>query len=80
MENITNQDVRCEEAKIPRGEIATARHGLIPAAAIGIKSHGSSQNLPAATDAGTLAVFHPHVWAESLKLHGISELNSPLAG
>lgn len=42
--------------------------------------NGSSQCFPPAPRADKLLALTPHLWAESLKLHGIPELNSPLAG
>jgi hypothetical protein len=80
MEKITHRDVRRDEEERPRVETTNARLAFTAGAAIGIKSHGSSQSSPASTEAGTLSVLHPHVWAKALKFHGIRELNSPMAG
>jgi hypothetical protein len=44
------------------------------------RGNPASQGIIASTEATKSKVLHPHVWAESLKLHGKPELNSPLAG
>jgi hypothetical protein len=46
----------------------------------GVKGNLASQGIMTSSAAAKLTVLHPHVWAESLKLHGKPELNSPLAG
>lgn len=46
----------------------------------GVKGNLASQGIVTSSAAAKLSVLHPHVWAESLKLHGKPELNSPLAG
>jgi hypothetical protein len=44
------------------------------------RSNPASQGIITSSAATKSKVLYPHVWAESLKLHGKPELNSPLAG
>jgi hypothetical protein len=46
----------------------------------GVRGNPASQGIITSSEATKSPVLHPHVWAESLKLHGKPELNSPLAG
>jgi hypothetical protein len=46
----------------------------------GERGNLASQGIITSSAAPKSPVLHPHVWAESLKLHGKPELNSPLAG
>ncbi len=46
----------------------------------GVLSQSLNQGFPAATQAKHIADVHPHLWRNILKLHGIPELNSPMAG
>jgi hypothetical protein len=46
----------------------------------GVKGNLASQGIVTSSAATKLTVLRPHAWAESLKLHGKPELNSPLAG
>jgi hypothetical protein len=44
------------------------------------RGNPAGQGIIASTAATKSKVLYPHVWAESLKLHGKPELNSPMAG
>jgi hypothetical protein len=46
----------------------------------GLRGNPASKVISTSPEATKSPVLRPHVWAESLKLHGKPELNSPLAG
>ena len=80
MENTTSLELREAQAETASARSVSTRQLVIIGPTIEIKASSSSQDVQTLSQAGKLTDLYPRILAESLNLHGVRELNSPLAG
>ena len=80
MEKITSLELRDNKAERASARTAPTRQPVIAGATKEINAGSPSQDIQPLSQTGKLTDLHPRILAESLNLHGVRELNSPLAG